>query len=125
MSKTIGYELRAADPIPFDAEYTRNLGYGAVRFLLLGGTGSMIALYEGRLKAVPFVELADPETGRTKLRMVDTASETYLVGKEYMIRLEKADFEGEQLKKIAETAGMSPKDFMDMDISVPMPIRHG
>ncbi|MBI5182182.1 MAG: 6-phosphofructokinase, partial [Nitrospirae bacterium] len=28
IGKSIGYELRAAPPIPFDAEYTRNLGYG-------------------------------------------------------------------------------------------------
>ena len=40
--KQIGYELRAADPIPFDAEYTRNLGYSAVKYLSEGGTGAMI-----------------------------------------------------------------------------------
>src|SRR5262249_38735754 len=34
IDKDLGYELRCADPIPFDAEYTRDLGYGAVRFLL-------------------------------------------------------------------------------------------
>ena len=34
IDKDLGYELRCADPIPFDAEYTRNLGYGAVKFLL-------------------------------------------------------------------------------------------
>src|SRR5262249_38683032 len=34
ISKDLGYELRCADPIPFDAEYTRDLGYGAVKFLL-------------------------------------------------------------------------------------------
>src|SRR5258707_8650579 len=34
VDKDLGYELRCADPIPFDAEYTRDLGYGAVKFLL-------------------------------------------------------------------------------------------
>src|SRR5438445_434010 len=34
VDKDLGYELRSADPIPFDAEYTRDLGYGAVKFLL-------------------------------------------------------------------------------------------
>src|SRR5439155_17442337 len=34
IDKDLGYELRCADPIPFDVEYTRNLGYGAVKFLL-------------------------------------------------------------------------------------------
>ena len=32
VDKDLGYELRCADPVPFDAEYTRNLGYGAVHF---------------------------------------------------------------------------------------------
>lgn len=109
--KTIGYELRAADPIPFDLEYTRNLGYGAVRFLLLGGTGAMVVFYDGRLKAVPFVELADPITGKTRLRLVDTSSENYQVALEYMIRLQPADFEGEQLRKLAHAACLSEHEF--------------
>jgi 6-phosphofructokinase len=33
IDKDLGYELRCADPIPFDAEYTRDLGYAAVKFL--------------------------------------------------------------------------------------------
>ena len=32
---TIGYELRCADPVPFDAEYVQQLGWGAVRYLLV------------------------------------------------------------------------------------------
>jgi 6-phosphofructokinase 1 len=36
VDKELGYELRCADPIPFDAEYTRDLGYGAVQFPLAG-----------------------------------------------------------------------------------------
>src|SRR6266513_1637756 len=36
--KNIGYELRCAPPIPYDIEYTRDLGYGAVDYLKgLGG----------------------------------------------------------------------------------------
>jgi 6-phosphofructokinase 1 len=111
IDKNIGYELRAADPIPFDREYTRNLGYGAVRFLLLGGTGSMIVFYEGRLKAIPFVELMDPVTGRTKIRRVDTASESYMVAKEYMIRLEKADFDKNKIARLAASGNMSVPEF--------------
>src|SRR5262249_10887044 len=30
IDKDLGYELRCADPIPYDTEYTRDLGYGAV-----------------------------------------------------------------------------------------------
>ncbi|HBA56211.1 MAG TPA: 6-phosphofructokinase, partial [Syntrophorhabdus aromaticivorans] len=48
VSMSIGYELRAANPIPYDIEYTKNLGYGAVRYLLKGGSGAMIVVFEGR-----------------------------------------------------------------------------
>lgn len=113
VDKKIGYELRAADPIPFDAEYTRNLGFGAVRFLLMGGTGAMIVFYEGHLKAVPFVELTEPETDKPKIRYVNTTSETYLVGRKYMIRLEKEDLEGQQLKRLSQTAGMTEEEFKE------------
>ena len=109
--KTIGYELRAADPIPYDIEYTRDLGYGAVRFLLNGGTGAMITLDEGRLRPVSFVEMVDPETGKTRVRLVDIKAEAYEVGRKYMIRLEKEDFAPGTIEKLAKTAGMSIPDF--------------
>jgi 6-phosphofructokinase len=111
VDKNIGYELRAADPIPFDIEYTRNLGYGAVRYLLRGGTGSMITFFEGHLRPVPFVEVMDYSTGKVKVRKVDIASETYEVGRKYMIRLEKEDFEGENLKRLAKTVKLRPEGF--------------
>jgi len=111
VDKNIGYELRAADPIPFDAEYTRNLGFGGVRFLLMSGTGAMIVFYEGRLKAVPFVEMTEPDTGKTKLRYMDTSSETYLVARKYMIRLEIEDFTGKNLQRLARTANMTTSEF--------------
>ena len=37
-TKNIGYELRCADPISFDLEYTRDLGYCAAKYLLSGGS---------------------------------------------------------------------------------------
>lgn len=111
VDKNIGYELRAADPIPFDVEYTRNLGYGAVRYLLKGGTGAMIVFDEGFLRPIPFVEMIDYETGLMKIRKVDISSETYEVGRKYMLRLEKEDFDGENLKKLARVSNMSPQEF--------------
>ncbi len=109
--KTIGYELRAADPVPYDIEYTRDLGYGAVRFLLNGGTGSMITLDEGRLRPVSFVEMADPASGKTKVRLVDIRSEAYEVGRKYMIRLEKEDFEPRAIEALAKAAKMTVPEF--------------
>lgn len=108
--KSIGYELRAADPIPYDIEYTRDLGYGAVRFLLKGGTGAMIVFDEGRMRPVSFVELTDA-AGKIKVRLVDLSSEAYEVGRKYMIRLEKDDFSGPSLQALAATARMTPKEF--------------
>ncbi|HOE16142.1 MAG TPA: diphosphate--fructose-6-phosphate 1-phosphotransferase [Syntrophorhabdaceae bacterium] len=109
--KKIGYELRAASPVPYDVEYTRNLGYGAVRYLLKGGTGAMIVSYEGNLKPVPFVEMIDYCTGKIKIRRVDINTETYEVARKYMIRLEKEDFESERLQKLSSAANMAPTDF--------------
>lgn len=111
VDKNIGYELRAADPIPFDMEYTRNLGYGAVRYLLKGGTGSMIVWYEGNIKAVPFIDMIDFTSGQMKIRKVDVNTETYEVARKYMIRLEKNDLIGERLKHLAKTAKMKPEHF--------------
>src|SRR3989441_5456944 len=45
--KEIGYELRCADPIPFDMEYTRDLGYSAAQFVLDGGNAAMVSIQEG------------------------------------------------------------------------------
>src|SRR5262247_1454768 len=42
VAKDIGYELRCAHPIPFDAEYTRDLGYGAARAFLDDKSDCMI-----------------------------------------------------------------------------------
>jgi 6-phosphofructokinase 1 len=110
VSMNIGYELRAADPIPFDVEYTKNLGYGAIRYLLKGGTGAMIVVYEGHIMSVPFVEMIDSQ-GAIKIRKVDLNSEIYEVARKYMIRLEKEDFEGNYLKHLAAVTKMSQEEF--------------
>ena len=112
VDKNIGYELRAAPPIPFDIDYMRNLGYGAVRYLLKGGTAAMIVVYEGRIIPVPFVEMVDAK-GNIKIRKVNIDSEIYEVARNYMIRLEKSDFEGEQLIRLAKTANMTPETFKE------------
>jgi 6-phosphofructokinase 1 len=109
--KSIGYELRAADPISFDAEYTRNLGYSAVKFLLNGGTSAVITYFEGKLKPVPLNKIFDHVTKRTKLRYVDTRSDPYQVGRNYMVRLEKEDFNPRKLAKLARAGCMSPAEF--------------
>jgi 6-phosphofructokinase 1 len=111
IAKDIGYELRCQPPISYDREYTRYLGYSAVKFLVSGGTSAMIMLKDGKCLPIKFSDLLDPKTGRTRIRTVDTSTDDYLMARRYMIRLEKEDLEGEALKKLACTAKMSPEDF--------------
>jgi 6-phosphofructokinase len=112
VSKDIGYELRCADPIPFDLEYTRELGYCATKYLLSGGNAAMISIQAGNFVPVPFRELLDPATGRARIRMVDIRSTRYAIARRYMTRLRRDDFEHPQkLAKLAKTAGLSVDEF--------------
>lgn len=111
VSKNIGYELRCADPIPFDMEYSRDLGYCAAQYLLDGGTAAMVSFDNGRFTPMPFKDLIDPTTGRTRVRMVDVQSEYYKIAREYMVRLEKKDLESkEKLQIYAEILHLSPEE---------------
>jgi ATP-dependent phosphofructokinase / diphosphate-dependent phosphofructokinase len=110
--KNIGYELRCADPIPFDIEYTRDLGYCAAKFLIEGGSASMISLQGGQFVPVPFAQMLDPNTGRTRVRLVDIHSTRYAIARRYMIRLRKDDFDTpEELARLAAVAKLSPAEF--------------
>jgi 6-phosphofructokinase 1 len=111
-TKDIGYELRCADPIPMDMEYTRDLGYCAAKYLLSGGNAVMISMQGGHFVPIPFPDLIDPATGRTRVRMVDIHSTRYAIARRYMIRLRRDDFNNpDELAKLANTAGLSPDDF--------------
>ena len=116
---TLGYELRSAAPIPFDIDYTRTLGHGAVSFLLSdtaegNGTsqGAMICVVDNQLRAVPFEDMRDSNTGKTAIRMVDTNSLYYDVARRYMIRLEQSDLEDNELvQQLAGITSMQPHAF--------------
>ena len=111
-NKNIGYELRCADPIPFDAAYCRDLGYAAIRFLLQGGSDAMVSVQGGRMVPIAFSEIREPGTGRTRVRMVNTDSEGYRVAREYQIRLEPSDFEDAYwVQKLAGAGNMTPEEF--------------
>ena len=112
VEKNIGYELRCADPISFDMEYTRDLGYCAAQFLLEGGNAAMVSIQNGRFIPIPFGDILDPATGRTRVRMVDVESESYVIARRYMIRLAPDDFNQPQaLVRLATTAGLAADDF--------------
>jgi 6-phosphofructokinase 1 len=111
-AKNIGYELRCADPIPYDVEYTRDLGYCAAKYLIAGGGSAMISMQGGHFIPVPFNEMADPETGRAIVRLVDVASTRYAIARRYMIRLRRDDFEDpHELARLANSVGLSLEDF--------------
>lgn len=111
-AKNIGYELRCADPIPFDMEYTRDLGYCAAKYLLEGGDQVMISLQAGQFVPIPFSQLLDPHTGRARVRLVDIHSTRYAIARRYMIRLRRDDFEQpEEIARFARVAGMTSEEF--------------
>jgi 6-phosphofructokinase 1 len=113
-AKNIGYELRCADPIPFDMEYTRDLGYSAATYLIGGGSSAMISMQGGRLVPIPFDTMIDPETGRTRVRSVDIDSARYAIARRYMIRLRKEDFDDpHDLAKLAAIAHCSADEFRE------------
>ena len=112
VAKNIGYELRCADPIPADMEYTRDLGYCAARYVMAGGSAAMISMQAGQFVPVPFDRLLDPETGRARIRLVDIHSTRYRIARRYMLRLRRDDFENpHELAKFAATAGISLEEF--------------
>jgi len=117
LDKDLGYELRCADPVPFDAEYTRDLGYAAVKFLLsedAGKFGAVVSFNDGKMVPLPFEQMLNPQTGRMQVRKVNVDGEAYECACHYMIRLEKSDFEDpEQLEKIAACISMTSGQFRE------------
>jgi 6-phosphofructokinase 1 len=112
VAKNIGYELRCADPIPFDMEYTRDLGFSASQFILNEGSGAMVSIQNGHFVPLYFKDILDPVTQKTKVRMVDPSSESFYIARRYMLRLNQADFEDpHELAKYAATCGISLEEF--------------
>lgn len=112
VAKNIGYELRCADPVPSDMEYTRDLGYCAVRYLIAGGNAAMISMQGGHFVPIPFASMIDADTGRARIRLVDIHSTRYAIARRYMIRLRRNDFEdAHELAKFAATVGISIDEF--------------
>jgi 6-phosphofructokinase len=121
-TKDIGYELRCAKPVPFDVDYTRTLGFGAVRYLVDGGSGALIALSGGRVQPIKLEDMLDPSTGRIRTRQVDLSTEAYRVARAYMVRLEPPDFSNpERLAELAAQTNLKPAEFRDQFESCALP----
>ncbi|MDH5642139.1 MAG: diphosphate--fructose-6-phosphate 1-phosphotransferase [Nitrospira sp.] len=112
VAKNVGYELRCADPIPYDIEYTRDLGYCAAQYLLDGGTSAMVSIQDGRFTPIPFAQMVDASTGRTKVRMVDVDSQSCQIARQYMIRFNAHDMsDPAALGRYAALTGLSVEAF--------------
>jgi 6-phosphofructokinase len=112
VAKNIGYEVRCADPIPFDMEYTRDLGYSAAKFIIDGGSDALVSIQQGSFKAVPFDSIMNPETGRMRIRLVDIHSDRYRIATAYMLRLTTDDFDTPtELAKLAAATNLTPARF--------------
>jgi len=75
--KQVGYETRCASPSGFDVILGSQLGVGAYRALAEEGlNGIMISVKEQlNLKYVPFEDIIDQKTGRTKIKYIDKQSD--------------------------------------------------
>jgi 6-phosphofructokinase 1 len=110
ITKIIGYELRCADPVAFDVQYTRTLGYGAVDFLATGTGNSMISVRDGKLAPLRFEDVRDPATGKVRIRRVDVAGAAWQAALALQTRIAHADLEGDALLRLAKAAKMEPAD---------------
>ena len=78
-NKQIGYETRCAEPSAFDVLLGTQLGVGAHRAIIEERlTGHMVSVEKQlQLKYVPFDELIDPDTLKTKVRLIERDSDFY------------------------------------------------
>jgi 6-phosphofructokinase 1 len=74
----------------------------------------MISMQGGHFVPIPFSEMIDTQTGRTRVRLVNINSTRYAIARRYMIRLRRDDFEDpHELAKFAATAGVSLQAFRE------------
>ena len=72
----------------------------------------MVSIQNGRFIPIPFGDILDPATGRTRVRMVDIESESYAIARRYMIRLAPEDLsQPQEVVRLATAAGLASDDF--------------
>jgi len=110
VAKDVGYELRCAPPCAFDLDYTRDLGAGAVRTLLDGVSDVMVTRQDAGIVPVPFDEMQDASTGKTRVRLVDTQTASHASARALQERLEAGDLEpGAAAEGRARSLGLDPE----------------
>jgi ATP-dependent phosphofructokinase / diphosphate-dependent phosphofructokinase len=113
VSQNVGYELRCADPSPYDIDYTRAIGQAATEFLMGGGSHATITIQQGKVVPIPFDTMMDPQTGRTEVRMVDVDSAQYHSATKLMVRLAAENADDDLLiSRMAGLTNLTPDQFM-------------
>jgi len=98
--------------VPSDMEYTRDLGYCAARYVIEGGTQSLIAMVNGHFTPIPFESIMDPATNRMRVRMVNLDSDRYRIARTYMIRLRRSDLDDDlEMQRLSSVVKKSPAEF--------------
>ncbi len=109
--KDVGYELRCNKPTAYDRDYTRDLGAFAV-FTLQAGTQSVLITRQAEnIVPVPFADIQDAKTGKTRVRDVDTRSGWFRAARALQTRIEQSDLDDpKRLEAIAKAAALSPAE---------------
>lgn len=117
---TLGYELRCADPIPFDVEYTQQLGWAAVCYLLSPPVspaverGALISIRDGHPEPIPFERILNTETGKTDVRKVKLTALAYQCARDHMLRLTTSDVDdAARLDALAGASGLTSEAFRE------------
>jgi 6-phosphofructokinase 1 len=94
-SKQIGYETRCTEPIAFDILLGSQLGVGAYRALAEERLSGVMVSVEKQLqlKYVPFDELIDSKTLKTRIRCIDPESDFFRLAR----ALEYQNRQGEEI----------------------------
>lgn len=84
-AEDLGYVMRCADPVSFDVEYTRFLGYGAVKFMKEGRSGVTVVKNYDKLDCVNLEQMTDSK-GNIISRKVDLESDLYEIACSFMFK---------------------------------------
>ena len=72
----------------------------------------MVSIQNGEFVPIPFAEMLDPKTGRTRVRRVNPAARRFQIARDYMIRLRRSDLDDlYALSKLSEVVGLKADEF--------------
>ena len=78
----------------------------------------MITRQGSAIVPIPFDELMDPDTGRTRIRLVDTSTQSHETVWALQVRIEKADLEGEALAALASVTNLEAQGVQERYASI-------